>query len=146
VTDGLSSTVAFTENTVGWLPQGYRSTNGVVNNGWAIAYLGVTNAFAPNPGRYMVTTNPFTADDAGDSPSSLHPGGVNCVFADGSVRFIKDTISSWPMNGQNGAPYGPRLLVDLAVSGSDVTSLIPLGVWQKLATRAGGEIISSGDY
>jgi prepilin-type N-terminal cleavage/methylation domain-containing protein/prepilin-type processing-associated H-X9-DG protein len=27
------------------------------------------------------------------SASSYHPGGVNCVFADGSVRFIKSVIS-----------------------------------------------------
>jgi prepilin-type processing-associated H-X9-DG protein len=117
-----------------------------VNDGWALANLGVTNAFAPNPGRYMLTTNPSTAPFAGDSASSMHPGGVNCVFADGSVRFIKDTISSWPMKGQDGAPYGPRPFVDLAFSATDVTSLIPLGVWQKLATRSGGETISSDDY
>jgi prepilin-type N-terminal cleavage/methylation domain-containing protein/prepilin-type processing-associated H-X9-DG protein len=146
VTDGLSSTLAFSESTVAWLPQDYRNASGLVNDGWALANLGVTNAFAPDPGRYMLTTNPSTAFFAGISASSMHPGGANCAFADGSVRFIKDTISSWPMNGQNGAPYGPRPFVDLALSAAGVTSLIPLGVWQKLATRSGGETISSDDY
>lgn len=30
-------------------------------------------------------------------PSSLHPGGVNVLFGDGAVRYIKDTInlSTW---------------------------------------------------
>jgi prepilin-type processing-associated H-X9-DG protein len=28
------------------------------------------------------------------SPNSLHPGGVNVGFADGSVKFIKDSIDT----------------------------------------------------
>jgi hypothetical protein len=73
-----------------------------------------------------------------------------CAFADGSVRFIKDSISTRPMNGQNGAGYGPRLGIDLNVTISggslDVTSRIPLGVWQKLGTRSGGEIVGADAY
>jgi prepilin-type N-terminal cleavage/methylation domain-containing protein/prepilin-type processing-associated H-X9-DG protein len=30
---------------------------------------------------------------ANDELFSLHPGGVNCLFGDGSVRFIKDAVS-----------------------------------------------------
>ena len=26
-------------------------------------------------------------------PSSRHPGGVNTLFGDGTVRFVKDTVS-----------------------------------------------------
>ena len=39
--------------------------------------------------------------------SSMHPGGVNVAFADGSVHFIKDSISSWPMVNNGYGNYGP---------------------------------------
>ena len=38
-------------------------------------------------------------------PSSFHPGGVNCTFADGSVHFIKNTIAAtawWGLGTRNG--------------------------------------------
>jgi prepilin-type N-terminal cleavage/methylation domain-containing protein/prepilin-type processing-associated H-X9-DG protein len=73
---------------------------------------------------------------------SLHPGGVNCGFGDGSVRFVKNSIDSWPCapgwcsslgwNQQASVPY-----------------IIPgarLGVWQALSTRSNGECISSDSY
>ena len=39
------------------------------------------------------------------TPSSNHPGGVNVCFGDGSVRFVKDTVSPqtwWALGSRNG--------------------------------------------
>jgi prepilin-type N-terminal cleavage/methylation domain-containing protein/prepilin-type processing-associated H-X9-DG protein len=150
ITDGLSNTLAFGENTLGWLPQSYRAAHGLTDDGWDVPLLGMTCELAPNPRRYMDLSDAFTTADPEATGASLHPGGLNCVMADGSVRFIKDSISTWPMNGANGSPYGPRLGIDLNVTISggtiDITSNIPLGVWQRLGTKSGGEIISSDAY
>ena len=58
---------------------------------------------------------------------SMHPGGVNFLFGDGSVHFIKDSINTIgqvnPLNNQ-----------------------LMLGVFRQLGTRAGGEIITSDAY
>jgi prepilin-type processing-associated H-X9-DG protein len=38
-------------------------------------------------------------------PTSRHPGGVNMAFADGSVKFLKNTIAPpimWAMGSRNG--------------------------------------------
>ena len=74
--------------------------------------------------------------------SSFQPGGANFAFADGSVRFIKDSISSWPFNAQAGLPS--NLTTDS--NGMYVVPLGGQGVYQALTTRNGGEVISSGSY
>src|SRR5207249_2233832 len=106
--------------------------------------------YPPNfaiPATYYTTglfPNPIDAGacDPGSNPNippmtaaSFHPGGVNSAFADGSVRFIKSTISSW----------NSLRIKRVTAGGANCT--IPLGtkrgVYQALSTINGGEVISS---
>jgi len=61
-----------------------------------------------------------------ESARSYHPGGVNVLFADGSVHFEKNTIESHYTDAGGGN--------------------ISLGVWQSLGTAGGGEVISADQY
>jgi prepilin-type N-terminal cleavage/methylation domain-containing protein/prepilin-type processing-associated H-X9-DG protein len=142
ITDGLSNTIAFSETTEGWLPQSYIAAHGLTNDPWDAPFgSGIDCQFAPNPKRYMSLSNFVTASDSESAAASFHPGGVNCTFADGSVRFIKDSISTWQPNPPS---YGP--ILGIGINGNTGASNIPLGVWQQLGTMAGGEIISSDSY
>lgn len=60
-------------------------------------------------------------------PSSRHPGGVNVLLADGSVRFISDTIDT----GNLAAP-------------PVATGPSPYGVWGALGSKAGGDVATLG--
>jgi prepilin-type N-terminal cleavage/methylation domain-containing protein/prepilin-type processing-associated H-X9-DG protein len=48
----------------------------------------------PNRGNMGMPCNCNQANNVGGQARSLHPGGVNVGFGDGSVRFIKDTIAN----------------------------------------------------
>jgi len=41
-----------------------------------------------------------------ESASSLHPDGANILMADGSARFVKESIQSWPIDTTSGQPSG----------------------------------------
>ena len=116
---------------------------------WFDAYFGdtlISSLYPINPLRKLksTTTSGSASSALTDSFSSMHPGGVNVAFADGSVQFLKDTINSWPVDPQTGK-------VRAVVSGGQFASYVldptvPLGVFQALTTRRGGEVISADAF
>ena len=73
--------------------------------------------------------------------SSLHPGGFNALMGDGSVRFLKETIQSWPLDPLTGYPVGAYK------TDEGWWANVPRpGVWQALGTRSGGEAVDSSSY
>jgi prepilin-type processing-associated H-X9-DG protein len=155
VTDGTSNTMLYTEITNSWLsPSIIQSLD--IYFLWNALNL-IDAEMAPNPRRYAPGSTTVGGLAAIGAASSMHPGGLNVSFGDGSVRFIKDSISSWP-NGGPANYYGalPSYYVDtysvtftpvLSITENfSFTAAAQLGVWQKLATRAGGETVSSDSY
>lgn len=156
ITDGSSNTIAISEavrpwgdNTLGNIavgslgsnPQECRATfngrtyvQGVSGTGYAVRgfrwadggawFKAFTTNVPPNSANCSTGTSNQT--EGAFSASSHHPGGINACMADGSVRFVSDTIDC----GNLGASYPSR---------SDA-SPSPYGVWGALGTKAGAEV------
>jgi prepilin-type N-terminal cleavage/methylation domain-containing protein/prepilin-type processing-associated H-X9-DG protein len=156
VTDGLSNTFAFGEKAHGKFsqtPDIYYSIDYLYNGAWVSGSFGdtlFTTLYPMNPfGRIGDDPNGdyFYSYDAQEdnfsiAASSFHPGGCNFTFLDGSVRFIKETINTWPYNPTNGTPTN----VSYDASTGLFSAGPPSGVYQALSTRAGGEIVGSDQY
>ncbi len=155
ITDGTSNTLAMSEKismtepsriqTGGWsrvVPEGnpaecaasapggeYAGGGRIEDVRWndgRFAFAGFHTVLGPNsPSCSRDGGNIHDADWILSSATSLHPGGVNVLFADGSVRFISETINT----GTVSAAY--------PTSGRS-----PYGVWGALGSRSGGEAVS----
>jgi prepilin-type N-terminal cleavage/methylation domain-containing protein/prepilin-type processing-associated H-X9-DG protein len=153
ITDGTSNTIILGERAQGKLAKFYGGpppTTPCSQNGncpfegqgwWADADFGDSSICTMYPINLKgADLNIFSSGCeptvGGTSASSFHPGGANFAFADGSVRFLKESINTWNFRviGRDG----------------DCLPVLPAGtqagVYQALSTKSGGEVISADQY
>jgi prepilin-type processing-associated H-X9-DG protein len=70
---------------------------------------------------------------------SAHPGGASFLMADGSVRFVDQSIDAVNYVPQGGSP--PKTVLTKGQN-PNWTQVGPSGLYQALSTRAGGEAAS----
>jgi prepilin-type N-terminal cleavage/methylation domain-containing protein/prepilin-type processing-associated H-X9-DG protein len=142
VLDGTSNTLAFAEHTRAILgPDDQLSWHW-----WTSGFFqdtGFHTLYPINPERLMSTTTGEGTDPYIMAASSRHPGGANFVMLDGSVRFLKDTVECWKPDTITGLPPGVTFGDEHKVL---IGPSMKLGVYQKLSTRSGGEVISADSY
>jgi prepilin-type processing-associated H-X9-DG protein len=93
-------------------------------------FNGFCTVLPPNSGSFLAAsvaggTGANSDQRALISPSSYHPGGVNALMADGSVRFIPNSINTGDLTKPQ-VSSGPS----------------PYGVWGALGSIDGGEVVS----
>jgi prepilin-type processing-associated H-X9-DG protein len=142
-TDGTSQTLIVSERALMPLRDAARDGSSAFDRyGWVISGNWgdtlATTFFPPNLFRRISDATRF---EPFLGPSSLHPGGLNALMGDGSVRFVKETISTWAFDPATGYPLG----AETDASGVWVR-LPPSGLWQSLATRAGGESVAADPF
>jgi prepilin-type N-terminal cleavage/methylation domain-containing protein/prepilin-type processing-associated H-X9-DG protein len=157
ITDGTSNTIGFGEVANGYVPAASQGGYGLWcwsgltpgNSSTVFTMYGVNPQKRTVPGAVawessFVDDTPYITASA---LTSYHPGGANAGFADGSVRFIKDSIQTWPLVTVGTSYYpGPPGNFGYSGANSGFAYIGQFAVFQALSTRANGEVISSDSY
>lgn len=157
ITDGTSNTIAFGEVAISKMTSPLR--NGFNVWSWSGLTAGESTWFSTmygvNPDKRVTVDAktvfglpypPSPSLTIAQSASSFHPGGANFAFCDGSVRFLKESIDTWPLTVTGGVATPAGITFSSNPATQTFTTSVANRVFQSLSTRRGGEVISADSY